>query len=83
MGDRRDDDLHRARAAKAAAVRLAQGVDAVNGVGVTRSRGRYAVKISLARPVELAWPAAIDGVPVLVEVVGPVTKRTARSRSGT
>lgn len=52
----------------------------VNGVGIARSGPGYAVKVNLAndhRAREL--PSEVDGVPVNVEVVGSIVKRTTGS----
>ena len=69
--------LEQARAAKAAALRYFEQVGTVVGVGVTRIDADYAVKINLreALPSHVNVPAHIDGVPVRVEVVGPIRKR--------
>jgi len=49
----------------------------VVGVGITRIDGGYGVKVNLreqpARGVEL--PQTVNGVPVRVEVTGPIRKR--------
>jgi hypothetical protein len=69
--------LEQARAAKAAALRRCEKLDTVVGVGLTRVGGDYAVKINLRAPLPQGTelPADIDGVPIVVEVVGPVRKR--------
>jgi hypothetical protein len=69
--------LEQARAAKAAALRYFEQVGTVVGVGVTRIDADYAVKINLREPLpeHVTVPAEIDGVPVRVEVVGPIRKR--------
>jgi hypothetical protein len=50
---------------------------AVNGLGITRVDGGFAVKVNLrhAPGDALALPKEIDGVRVHVDVVGPITKR--------
>jgi hypothetical protein len=69
--------LERARAAKAAALRCFEKLGTVVGVGVTRVDGDYAVKVNLGEPLAEGTdaPTEIDGVPVRVEVVGPIRKR--------
>jgi hypothetical protein len=66
--------LEQARAAKAEAVRRCAAIGAVTGVGLTRVGGSYAVKVNLSRSAE-GVPTEIDGVPVTVEVAGPVRAR--------
>jgi hypothetical protein len=69
--------LEQARAAKAAALRRVERLDTVVGVGLTRVDGDYAVKINLRAPLPQGTelPTDIDGVPVLIEVIGTVRKR--------
>ena len=69
--------LEQARAAKAAAQRRFEQLPSLVGVGVTRVDGEYAIKINLREPLTPAAdvPADIDGVPVVVEVVGAIRKR--------
>jgi hypothetical protein len=79
---RKEDDLEldAARAAKAKARSLFSGLAKVNGVGITRAGGRYAVKVnceSLNVP-ETELPDEIDGVPVVVDITGPIRKQSAR-----
>jgi hypothetical protein len=66
-----------ARSAKAAALKHFQQFGDVVGVGITRLDDGYAVKVNLTEPpapgVEV--PAVIDGVPVLVEIVGIIKPR--------
>jgi hypothetical protein len=69
--------LDRAKAAKRVALQLFQSIGKVTGVGITRVRGEYAVKINLSEPVDPATelPTDIDGVPVRVEVTGTIRAR--------
>jgi hypothetical protein len=69
--------LERAQAAKKAALRLFETVDGVVGVGITRLGGEYAVKVNLSGPVApgTELPTEIDGVPVRVEMTGPIRAR--------
>jgi hypothetical protein len=72
--------LSQARAAKAKVAELMKGSDAVNGVGIARQGAGYAVKLNLVRPVKTdAVPSRVDGVPVKVEVVGQIEKRTRKA----
>ena len=65
--------IEKARAAKAALRQRLAGEPLVNGVGLTRTRDGWAVKINLVRAgPELDLPREIDGVEVRTEVVGPI-----------
>jgi hypothetical protein len=70
-------DLERARAAKERARIVFAAKASVVGVGITRVGGGFGLKVNLSEPpppgAEL--PETIDGVPVRVEVVGPIRKR--------
>ena len=68
--------LEEARAAKRkAALRLAR-VPQVNGIGVVRLRGGYALKVNLAEQVAAGTvPETVDGVPLQVVVVGRIRAR--------
>ena len=70
--------LEQARAAKTPALRYFEQLGTVVGVGVTRIDDEYAVKINLREPLpdDVRVPAEIDGVPVRIEVVGPIRKRS-------
>jgi hypothetical protein len=67
----------KARRAKQAVAALLAGDDAVNGVGIAPVPGGYAVRVNLARPLAAgsALPATVEGVPVIVVVVGVVDKQ--------
>jgi hypothetical protein len=69
--------LDQVRAAKRHALGTFRRLAHVNGVGITRIGKGYGLKINLqeAPAGKSALPATIKGVPVLVEVVGPVKKR--------
>lgn len=47
----------------------------VNGVGVQRRGNGWQVKVNLSGPTRAKMPQEIDGVPVRVEHVGPISKR--------
>jgi hypothetical protein len=69
--------LEQAQAAKKVVLRRYEALDNVTGVGITRVRGRYAVKLNLSEPAEpgVDFPPEIDGVPLKVEVTGPISTR--------
>jgi hypothetical protein len=72
-------DLERARAAKRRLRELLPDSLSVNGIGITQVGEDYAVKLNLAAAPadQLDLPHAVDGVPVVVEVVGTIAKRPA------
>ncbi len=69
--------IDEARSAKHKVSGMLAGVRQVNGIGITRIGDSYAVKVNLAgqpdEPFQL--PSEVDGVPVLVEVIGTISKR--------
>lgn len=69
--------LDKAQAAKRLALRRFQKLGKVTGVGITRVKGEYALKVNLSEPVEPGTkvPTEIDGVPVRVEVTGTIRAR--------
>lgn len=71
--------LEAARAAKAEASARFSKLAAVNGVGITRIGDGYGVKINLAEPpaADVELPDVVNGVPVVVEIVGRISKRGA------
>ena len=70
--------LAEARAAKEKLSRAVGERPEVNGVGITKVRKGYAVKLNLSEDVVgEPMPEEIDGVPVQVEVVGPISKRSS------
>ena len=70
-------DLERARAAKERAKVLFARKASVVGIGINRVGDGFGVKVNLANPPppDADLPETIDGVPVLVEVVGTIRKR--------
>ncbi len=66
--------LTRARAAKPAVLRIFRKLGEVAGVGITRMGDDYAVKVNLrvALGADVEAPATVNGVPVYVEVTGPI-----------
>ena len=69
--------IAKARAAKKAAKDEFAEIAGVSGIGLTKVDGDYAVKVNLREPLPtgVSVPAQIAGVPVHVEVVGPIRKR--------
>ncbi len=66
-----------ARAAKKRAMDVFKRLAPVVGIGITKIDGGYGVKVNLrGKPkANVMLPDAVDGVPVRVEVVGPIRKR--------
>ena len=69
--------LDKARAAKKVAQARLEAAGQPAAVGITRIDGEYAVKVNVTtgHDTDSSVPAKIDGVPVLVEVVGTIRKR--------
>ena len=74
------DRLTQARAAKAKALQLFNQLTGGAAVGVTRQRsGAYGLKVNLTKApaANVTLPTEIDGVPIQIEVVGLVRKRSS------
>lgn len=69
--------LEKARAAKSKALRKLSGMPGMNGVGITRRGKSFALKVNFEERPEGDVPSEIDGVDVITEVVGRITKRGA------
>lgn len=71
--------LDEVRAAKSAAHGAFERLAKVVGIGITRHGNGYALKVNLQRApgATVVLPKEIAGVPVHVEVVGPIRKRLA------
>jgi hypothetical protein len=71
--------LEEARAAKKAALRVFERLTQVSGIGITRHGPGYGLKINVGSPLPktATVPQEVEGVPVRIEVVGPIRKRTA------
>jgi predicted secreted protein len=68
--------LAKARAAKAKALEIFSRLGDVVGVGLVKLGEGYGVKVNLqSRPKTAAVPRSVAGVPVTVEVTGPIRKR--------
>ena len=70
-----DSTLEQARAAKGHVRDVIGQLADLAGVGITRMDGGYAVKVNLTGPPRAKLPSEVDGVPLRVEVVGPIRKR--------
>ena len=70
-------DIGMARAAKVNAFSVFSRLANVNGVGIIRVGGGYGLKVNLAQhpPEGVELPKEVDGVPIVVEFVGRITKR--------
>jgi hypothetical protein len=71
--------IEKVRAAKPAAAKLFAKSGALVGVGITRHGSGYALKINLSKSLKKPTdvPEQIEGVPVHVDVVGPIRKQSA------
>ncbi len=67
--------LERARAAKRTLAERLRGVEEVNGIGLTRVGESYALKVNCERAPAAELPTEIEGVSVVVEVVGKIRPR--------
>lgn len=68
--------LSRARKAKNKLARTLHARDDIAGIGLTMVGDALGVKVNLTvAPTGPALPASVDGVPVVVEVVGAIRKR--------
>lgn len=69
--------LERAQAAKKTALKRFKNLETVTGIGITRVRGEYAVKLNLSEPVSqgVSLPEEIDGVPLRIEVTSTIRPR--------
>jgi hypothetical protein len=69
--------LEAARAAKQQALRVFEPLASVVGVGITRVDGGYGLKVNLQQQpgTGVSLPSEVNGVPIRIEVVGPIKKR--------
>jgi hypothetical protein len=65
------------RAARSTAQARLAGMAEVNGIGITRVGSGFGVKVNLSAQPEHATglPEEIDGVPVVIELVGQISSR--------
>jgi hypothetical protein len=77
MNDRKQKKLDAARAAKTKAKQVLSQYGQVNGVGITERDGQYAVKVNLEKATVTGedWPESIDGVPLVVQLIGKIRKQ--------
>lgn len=70
--------LAKARAAKRKVAKMVEGDPSVSGIGIAKIDGGYGVKLDVTERMLLSakLPAEIDGVPLRVETVGQITKKT-------
>ncbi len=75
MGD--SATLAKARAVKEKVAKIVEGDPSVSGIGVARVGDGYGVKVGVTGPTATVTglPSDIDGVPVIVETVGKITKQ--------
>jgi hypothetical protein len=75
-----DEKLDAAREAKEKAKMIFSRHGTVNGIGLTRMGERYAVKVNFeSEPHDQAsMPREIEGVPVVVQVIGTLHKQAVR-----
>ncbi len=83
MQDMKGSSKEGARAAKAKALALLAGVTALNGVGICRVGNGYGVKINLSQTLSRVdrLPKEVDGVPLVVEIVGRIVKQPLAKRT--
>jgi hypothetical protein len=73
--------LAEAREAKQKLFRQIASRRDVNGVGIARDGRGYAIKVNLSEePHGRELPTEVDGVPVRVELVGAITKRSLTAK---
>lgn len=65
--------LEQARAAKNRLAEMLACVPELRGVGIAVLDGGFGVKVNLASETAFAIPNEIDGVPVLIAVIGGIT----------
>jgi len=66
--------LPKARAAKSHLLKQMMTLLELRGIGIAILRHGYGVKVNLSRPTAAFIPAEIDGVPVIVEVLGEIRR---------
>jgi hypothetical protein len=65
--------LEQARAAKAKLAAVLAGRPDLRGIGIAVLDCGYGVKVNLTRrPEDLSLPDDVDGVPVILDIVGPI-----------
>ncbi len=76
MTDASDDALQKVRAVKPVAEKIFSDLLGEVAIGITRVGGAYGLKVNLFRPPDPAikLPSTVSGIPVCIEVTGPITK---------
>lgn len=64
--------LERARAAKETLRERLASLSELRGIGIAVLDGGYGVKVNLLRQPETPIPQEIDGVPIVIDIVGRV-----------
>jgi hypothetical protein len=68
--------LDHARAAKLTLAGIVDDLPELRGLGIAMLEGGFGVKVNLSCiPRDRTIPTEVDGVPVIVEVVGTITAR--------
>jgi hypothetical protein len=77
MDDHSTSSLEAARAAKPKALKLFAALASQVSVGITRIGAGYGLKVNLHEqlPTGQTPPTQVDGVPVRLEIVGPLRKQ--------
>ena len=77
MSERQQKKLDAARAAKSKAKQVLSQYGQVNGVGITERDGQYTIKVNLEKEsvTDEDWPDSIDGVPLVVQLIGKIRKQ--------
>jgi hypothetical protein len=75
--DAAKQELELARKARDKVRGLVKKIAAVNGVGIARVDGRYAVKVNFSEKpsADAKVPKTINGIPVVTHVVGKIRKQ--------
>ena len=78
MSQELHNSLQKVRAAKPVAEKIFTDLLGDVAVGITRVGGVYGLKVNLisAPAPAVNLPAVVNGVPVCIEVTGPIKKRT-------
>ena len=78
MAHASDTELERVRAAKPEAEKIFRALLGEVSIGITRVGEAYGIKVNLTvepdQAIEL--PSSVNGIPVCIEVTGPIKKRT-------
>lgn len=64
--------LEAARAAKAKLALLLDGLPELRGLGIAVLDGGFGLKVNLEAATSFPIPPDVDGVPVIVAIVGPI-----------